>query len=75
MKLREGKLMAIRFLDHVEDGSEPADFTVYGKVAKVADDYVCIDSWCYSDDKVPYDRNVKRFTILTSTIQKVWGLG
>ena len=73
-KIREGKLMAIQFLDHVEDGSEPADFTVYGKVAKVAGNHVCIDSWCYTDPKEAYDRNVKRFTILTEVILKAWEL-
>jgi len=72
MRLKEGKLMAVRFLDHVEDGSEPADFTVYGRVAKVTDQYVCIDSWVYTDTATPYDRNVKRFTILRSCVVKAW---
>ena len=74
MKLQQGKLMAIRFLDHVEDGSEPAEFIVYGRVAKVAEAYVCIDSWVYSDNDKPYDSNVKRFTLLRSCIVKAWGL-
>ena len=73
-KIREGKLMAIQFLDHCEDGSEPCDFTVFGKVAKVAGNHICIDSWVYSDSRRGYDSNVKRFTILTEVILKAWEL-
>ena len=73
-KIREGKLMAVRFLGHCENGSEPCDFTVYGRVAKVADGYICIDSWVYTDTKTPYDGNVKRFTVLTAVIIKAWEL-
>ena len=73
-KIREGRLMAIRFLDHCEDGNEPCDFTVYGRVAKVAANFVCVDSWAYTDAKEGYDRNVKRFTILTAVIMKAWEL-
>jgi len=72
MRLKEGKVMGVRFLDHVEDGSEPADFTVYGRVAKVTDQYVCIDSWVYTDRTKGYDSNVKRFTLLRSCVLKAW---
>jgi hypothetical protein len=68
MRLRVGKVMAVRFWDHVEDGSEPIEFTVYGRVAKVTDQYICVDSWEYVDRDKGYDSNVKRFTILRSCV-------
>ena len=68
MKYKVGQVVAIRFWDHCENASEPADLTVYGRVGKVHEDYLCVDCWAYSDLDTAHDENVKRFTILRSTI-------
>ena len=68
MKLRVGQLVAVEFMDHVEDGSEPMACTVYGRVAKVHKDFVTVDCWCYTNIETEYDSNVKRYTILRSTV-------
>ncbi len=67
--IRVGYVVAICFLDHVEDASEPEQFVVYGRVAEVARKHICVDCWAYLKLTEPYDLNVKRFTILRSTIQ------
>lgn len=71
MQLRKGQLVAVTFLDHVEDGSEPMTFIVYGELSEVSKAHICVDCWCYYDPAVPHDANEKRYTILRSTILHV----
>jgi hypothetical protein len=61
-------VVKVKFLDHVEDGSEPEEFIVFGQIAEVNRKYICVDSWKYANNGISYDDNVKRFTLLRSTI-------
>jgi hypothetical protein len=67
---RVGWIVAVTLLDHVEDGSEPLLFTVYGRVSKVTRDYLCVDCWEYTGRR-KHDRNCKRYTIVRSAIQGI----
>ncbi len=73
-KFRKGLIVEVEFLDHVEDGSEPISFTVYGRVRQVHRKYVVIEGWAYTDHKIPCDSNVKFWTLLRSTIVNWWKL-
>lgn len=70
-RLRKGQVVAVEFEDHVEDGSQPELFVVYGEVSEVSRKFVCIDSWAYKDQKLDYDINEKRFTIVRSAISRI----
>jgi hypothetical protein len=74
MRLRTGSTVEIEFLDHVENGSVPARFTVYGRLSKITKRALCVDCWCYSNRKIMYDSNVNRFTIVRSAITKIYAL-
>lgn len=67
-QFRKGMVVKVKFLDHVEDGSEPEEFVVFGQIAEVNRKYICVDSWKYANNGISYDDNVKRFTLLRSTI-------
>lgn len=67
-QFRKGMVVKVKFLDHVEDGSEPEEFIVFGQIAEVNRKYICVDSWKYANNGISYDDNVKRFTLLRSTI-------
>lgn len=71
MVVRRNQIVAIEFSDHVQDGSKPIRFVVYGRVACVTRTAIVVDSWEYRDTKKPYDRNESRFTIVRSTIHKI----
>jgi hypothetical protein len=71
MRLRKGQYVRIEFTDHAEDCSEPLVFVVVGQVSVVSRRHVCVDTWFYADEEMPYDENVKRFVILRSTIRSL----
>ena len=72
MRFRKGTIVAVTFLDHCKNGSTPISFTVYGRVGAVGRASVCIDTWAYTDESVPYDEaNVERYTILRKVITGV----
>jgi hypothetical protein len=64
-------LIAVYFLDHVHNASEPIEFVVYGRLAKFTDEYLVIDSWHYTDAEQGYDENVERFVILRAVVRKI----
>ena len=65
---RKNQIVAVEFLDHVEDGEEPLHFVIYGRIAKVDKKSIVIVSWCYLDPNLPLDSNNKYHTILKSAI-------
>jgi len=67
-RFRRGQIVAVTFLDHVEDGSDPEEFTIYGRLAEVSRRHICVDCWAYVDSTKAHDDNVKRFTIVRSAI-------
>ena len=71
MKLRMGMIVAVEFADHVEGGSSPAKFTVYGRLSKINKIALCVDTWCYTNKKTPYDTNVVRYTIVRGAILNI----
>lgn len=71
MKLRTGQIVAIEFSDHVEAGSTPLRFIVYGRLSSVTRRALVIDSWRYSDSQYRHDKNEVRFTIVRSAIHSV----
>ncbi len=71
--LEVGNEVAITFYDHSE-GSGPCVVIVYGRVAKVDELCVEIDSWALGDseeDREENLHNVKTFTLLRSTFINV----
>lgn len=72
MTIRRGWLVAVEFSDHVDGGSKPERFVVYGRVAKITRREICIDSWDYRDTKRPFDRqNETRYTIIRAAVHKI----
>jgi hypothetical protein len=67
-RLRVGDEVRVRFLDHVEDGSEPIEFVVYGRVADMNSSKIVVDSWAYADGARGYDSNVKRYCLLRKVV-------
>ena len=66
----KGHIVAITFLDHVEDGDEPMECTVYGRLHKTTRNSYLIDSWTCADEKVHED-NKKRFVILKKVVSNI----
>ena len=71
MTPRPGDEVRVDFRDHVENGDEPALFSVWGRVVRTHDDYLVLDSWAYRDPKHERDDNVQTYTIVRSAIEEV----
>jgi len=72
MKAKIGDLVECAFLDHVEDGGEPLQFKVWGRIEKKTRKHLEIVSWAYADrPSVSGDHNEKRWTIVTSAITRI----
>ena len=71
LNLRKNMCVDIEFVDHTA-GTHVIKFVVSGKIATVTKTSVSLDCWRYADPKRRYDDNVTRFTILRSTITRVW---
>ena len=69
--IRKNQLVAVEFSDHVQDGSRPIRFVVYGRVAHVTSTALVVDSWEYKDTRTKHDRNEQRYTIVRSAIHQV----
>ena len=65
--MNKGKVYRISFDDHVEDGKNPINFTVYGKLIKQTAKSITIGCWVYTS-KNKLDSNTKYYTLLKSTI-------
>lgn len=65
--------MELEFLDHVEDGSEPLRFLVWGMLIGQSKKHYEIISWAYAD--IPpsngADHNEKRWTIVKSAVERI----
>lgn len=77
MKLRKGQIIEVVFWDHVEDGNDPFEFMVWGRLMKVTRTYLVVESWAYADAKRRVDdddSNIKRFTILRRVVKgvRIW---
>ena len=68
MRYKKNQIYAVTFLDHVEDGIEPIEFVVYGKLIETNKKYIVIGGWVYKKRKGDPDSNEKVWTILKSTI-------
>lgn len=72
MSVRVGQVVAVDFLDHVEDGCRPLPFTVYGRVVSVSRKALVIDSWAHRDKRTRRQPdNLTTFCILRSAILQV----
>jgi len=72
--LKEGCLVQIVFLDHVEDGPDPIEFEVIGRVSGITKRAVTVRCWNYSrpvDEASHGDHNVKSFTIVKKAMTEV----
>ena len=67
-----GDIVHIRFLDHVENGDEPAFFEVFGRIIEAHQKWYRVGSWRYVNDidRVRDDNkeNENSYTIIRSTI-------
>ena len=69
-KPRAGNVLAITFLDHVEDGNEAIECVVYGRLDHTTRHAYVIDSWYITGEE--YDEhNFKRFVILKKVVSKL----
>lgn len=72
MSLRRGQIVKVVFWDHVEGGSRPIKFAIYGELSAIDRRSICVDAWAYANGRRAHDpRNETRFTILRSTIESV----
>lgn len=72
--LKEGSLVEIVFLDHVEDGPDPIEFEVIGRVSNITKRAVTVRCWNYKfpvDEATHGDHNVKSFTIVKKAMTEV----
>lgn len=70
-KTRPGDIVAVRFLDHVQDGDEPIEFIVFGRVHAVKRTHLVIASWVYADPTIPTDANELVWTIVKSAVTQI----
>lgn len=73
-RVKVGDVVAIRFDDHVEDSDSVYEFVVYGRVVKVQQKAITVDSWALADEAADRDderHNVKSFTILRKVITEI----
>ena len=67
-----GDIVECLFLDHVEDGTEPLAFAVYGVLTRSEDAYVVIASWYGQDaDSRSESENQKFWCIIRGAIQNM----
>lgn len=75
LALRKGDIVECIFHDHVEDGDEAINFTVWGRIVKVSKLSYKIESWAYTDaaegERDTNPENVKTFTIVKKAILKI----
>jgi hypothetical protein len=72
MKLKIGQLVCVELLDHARGSSEPYAFSVYGRLARLDDEVVCVDSWGFTDKSRPHDPdNVDRYAIVRSAVKRI----
>jgi oligoendopeptidase F len=64
-----GDVIRLTFWDHVQNSSNLLKCSVYGKVLKVGQKKVVVESWtCHAKDKATVETNSERFAIIRSTI-------
>jgi len=78
VKCRNGDIVHVSFLDHVEDGDKPLGCHVVGRLrskGKVIGGkrFLVVESWYFDDDvdAATAATNAKVFTILLSTVQSI----
>lgn len=71
--LQVGDEVRIRFWDHTMGGDDPYEFYVYGRIAKITDRAITVDSWAHS--KKEHDRvhgdEVETFCIVRVAIESI----
>ena len=71
-KLAVGDVVAVEFLDHVEDGGDPLAFIVWGRLAKITKKHYEVVSWAYADVTTPaVETNEKRWTLVRSAVSRI----
>jgi hypothetical protein len=77
MRLRRGQVVKVVFLDHcIGNTTEPMQFVVYGRVAKISKDSLTIASWDYypCHKETPpnlSDSNRTTYVILRAAIKSI----
>jgi hypothetical protein len=70
--VKKGELVEVSFLDHVEDGDEAIEFTVWGRVDRTTRNSILIMAWAFASEveaaKNSNHENVKTFTIVRRAI-------
>jgi len=71
--VRIGSIVAVTFLDHVEDGDEPIEFVVYGELLQASRSRLHIGGWVYANPKErEYDTgNMKTWSIVRAAITQI----
>ena len=66
--MRKGAIVALTFLDHVQEDDKPMKFTVWGRVVECTKDHIIVRHWDYCHPGSPRDENVNQSVILQSTV-------
>jgi hypothetical protein len=72
--LKEGSIVELTFLDHVEDGPEPIEFMVWGRVSGMTKRSLSVECWGYAskvDEASHGDHNIKSFTIVKRAVTAI----
>lgn len=71
-KLKDGQIVRIHFLDHVEGDDEPCEFEVFGRVIKHDAESTAVVSWAYAGERNRADdSNVTSFCIVNKAIKQI----
>jgi hypothetical protein len=69
--VRIGDEVRVQFYDHVEDGTEAINFTVWGRVSDLTKRTISIECWAYTDPNEEDKNNVKVYTIVKKAISSL----
>ena len=69
--VKVGDLVAVKFKDHCEQGDEPIEFNLYGRLTKKGTKYITVHCWIYGDDRPRWDENEKYYTIVRAAVTDI----
>jgi hypothetical protein len=71
-KVKDGQVVRIQFLDHVEGDDEPCEFEVFGRVVKQDTESTTVVSWAFVGERNRADdSNVTSFCIVNKAIKQI----
>jgi hypothetical protein len=69
--LKVNQIIAVEFLDHVQDWPKPLRFMVYGRLISITSESITVETWGYANKRSKRDNNCTNYTIIRSAIKKI----